>query len=69
MTAQQYNEIVAECERKYKALLNVERVTGVNSMQSVAARAEWWGAMDIAKYIADRFIDQNAQSVFDIKKH
>lgn len=53
MTTKEMKAIDDLCERKYKALLNVERVTGINSMQSVAARAEWWGACDIANYMRE----------------
>ena len=39
MTIKELEEIEEVCERKYKALINVERITGMRSMQSVVARA------------------------------
>lgn len=63
MTTKEMKAIDDLCERKYKALLNVERVTGINSMQSVAARAEWWGAIDIANYMREKFYDHNVPVV------
>lgn len=70
MTTKQFNDISEHVERKYKALINVERITGMGSMQSVVARAEWWGALDIVNYIRDRFFDdQNTAKPCEDKKH
>lgn len=70
MTTKELKEIEELCERKYKALINVERITGMRSMQSVVARAEWWSALDIVNYIRDRFFDdQNAAKPREDKKH
>lgn len=70
MTTKELKELEEVCERKYKALINVERITDMGSMQSVVARAEWWGALDIVNYIRDRFFDdQNAAKPREDKKH
>lgn len=70
MTTKEMKAIDELCERKYKALINVERITGMGSMQSVVARAEWWGALDIINYIRDQFFDdQNTAKPCEDKKH
>ena len=67
MTDREIKTLDTEVERMFKALLNVERHTGIYSTQSIVARAQWWGAQSIVQIAKDKFLhDQNAPMVREI---